>query len=265
MKTVWTDRLPLLMSLALLAHLAFMLYAYSAGYLQRLEQWVTDFDGNPHGLLVSAGDNQIRLWQQRRCITTFVSPQERVRCLSLSADGAVLASGGADHSILIWSVSQARPIQRLMAHHKPVDQVLISPDRQWLISQSEDSTLCIWQLPAGKLVKRLASLNTGFSLSSSGRLAYCNRQANLVVVDLKTQTVLWQVPQVTGKPLFTPAGKQLAWIDTANNCSIFDAFTHQRIVIFPLGTHVNWTFCFTPDSKQLLVSKWGGSLEVWDW
>jgi WD40 repeat protein len=265
MNTRWTDRLPLLIALGLVTHLAFMLYAYSVGYLQRLESWIVDIDGNPQGLLVSASDNNVRLWRQQRCITTLVSPQDKVRCLSLSVDGAILASGGVDHSILLWSVAEARPIRRLLGHHKPVTQVCISPNRQWLISQSEDSTLCIWRLPAGKLIKRFATQNMGFSLNSSNELAYCDRQANLVVVDLKTQVVLWKTPQVMGKPLFSPTGDQLAWIDTASHCSIFNPFTHQRIVSFSLGTHTSWTLGFTPDSKQLLVCKWGGVIELWDW
>ncbi|SOD90511.1 WD40 repeat domain-containing protein [Spirosoma fluviale] len=245
--------------------MAFMLYAYSTGYFQRLEAWVYDIDGNPKGLLVSASDNKIRLWQQRRCITTLVSPQDIVRCLSLSTDGAVLASGAVDHSILLWSVSQARPIRRLLGHRGIVTQVYISPDRQWLLSQSMDSTLCIWQLPTAKLIKRLPAWNTGFSVSPSGQLAYCDRQANLTVIDLKTQAVLWQVPQVPGKPQFSPAGDQVAWIDTASHCSVFNSLTHQRIVTFALGAHTNWNISFTPDSKQLLTSKWGGAIELWNW
>lgn len=262
MNTRWIDRLPLLIILGLATHLAFILYAYSAGYFQRHESWITDIDGNPHGLLVSASDNKIRVWQQQRCITTLVSPQDKVRCLSLSADGTTLASGGTDHSILLWSVSETQPIRRLEGHHKPVTQLCFSPNRQWLISQSEDSTLCIWQLPTGKLIKRLSTQNPGFSLGSSGELAYCDRQANLVVADLNTQAVLWQTPQVMGKPLFSPAGDQLAWIDTASHCSMFNSFTHQQIVTFWLGTQTSWTFGFTPDSKQLLVSKWGGTAKL---
>jgi len=265
MRARWTDRLPLLLAVGLVTHMAFMLYAYSAGYFQRLEAWVYDIDGTPDGLLVSASDNKIRLWQQRRCLKTLVSPQDVVRCLSLSTDGTLLASGAVDHSILLWSVTQAKPIWRLSEHQGIVTQVCISPDKQWLISQSMDSTLCIWQLPAVKLIKRLPARDTGFSLSPSGQLAYCDEQANLVVIDLKTQAVLWQMPQVMGKPQFSPSGDQLAWIDTASRCSVFNPRTHQRIVSFALGDHTSWTVGFTPDSKQLLVSKWGGAIELWDW
>ena len=265
MRTRWTNYLPLLVALGLLTHLAFMLYAYSAGYFQRLEAWVYDIDGNPAGLLASASDNQIRLWQQRRCIATLVSPQGTVRCLSLSTDGALLASGAVDQSILLWSVAQARPIRRLSGHDGIVTQVCISPDQHWLLSQSLDSTLCIWQLPTATLKKRLLTRHTGFSLSPSGELAYCDRQANLVVMDLKTQAVLWLAPQVPGKPQFSPTGDQLAWIDTASHCSVFDPRTHQRIVTFSLGDHTNWNIGFTPDSQQLVVSKWGGAIELWDW
>jgi WD40 repeat protein len=265
MRISWTDRLPLLIALGLVTQMAFMLYAYSAGYFERLEAWVYDIDGNPEELLASASDNKIRLWQQRRCITTLVSSQDVIRCLSLSTDGAVLASGALDHSILLWSVSQARPIRRLVGHQGSVTQVYISPDQEWLLSQGMDSTLCIWQLPTAKLIKRLPARNTGFSLSPSGELAYCDRQANLMVIDLKTQAVLWQLPQVLGKPQFSPTGDQLAWIDTASHCSVYNPLTHQRIITFSLGAHANWNIRFTPDSKQLLATKWGGAIELWNW
>jgi len=75
MNSRWIDRLPLWVTLGLVAYVAFMLYAYATGYFQRLESWIADMDGNQHGLLVSASDNQIRLWQQRRCVTTLISAQ----------------------------------------------------------------------------------------------------------------------------------------------------------------------------------------------
>lgn len=75
MRTHWTDHLSLLIALGLLTHMAFMLYAYSASYFQRLEDWVYDIDSNPEILLASASDNKIRLWQQRRCLMTLVSPR----------------------------------------------------------------------------------------------------------------------------------------------------------------------------------------------
>ena len=71
-----------------------------------------------------------------------------VCALAVSSDGAMLASGGDDHAVLLWQLSEGRLLRRLRGHLGPVWSVGFSAEGAQLVSASADCSLGLWDVTA---------------------------------------------------------------------------------------------------------------------
>ena len=69
--------------------------------------WLSAVQFNPEGtfLATSSGDGSVKVWdlKQANCIETMCDHQQPVWSVSWHWGGTVLASGGMDHTIKLWS------------------------------------------------------------------------------------------------------------------------------------------------------------------
>jgi WD40 repeat protein len=64
----------------------------------------------------------------------------------------LLASGGWDNTVRLWSLPDGTLLKTLTGHANYVFAVAISPDGRLLASGSFDDTIKLWSLPDGKLL-----------------------------------------------------------------------------------------------------------------
>jgi predicted Zn finger-like uncharacterized protein len=67
-----------------------------------------------------------------------------VLAVALSPNGEVLASGGHDHSLILWDLKAKKELLRLKAHTGPVHSVAFGPDGKSLAAASGDGSVTIW-------------------------------------------------------------------------------------------------------------------------
>lgn len=79
-----------------------------------------------------------------------------VNTVAFSPDGKLLASGGVDGSVELWSVEAGSRTAAFEGHKSYVNSVAFSPDGKYLVSASADKTIKIWDLADGSCVKTLA-------------------------------------------------------------------------------------------------------------
>src|SRR6266496_369652 len=82
-----------------------------------------------------------------------------------SPDGQLLASGGWDATIKLWSVATGKELRTLHGHANWVLSVTFSPDGQTLASRGADKTSKLWSVATGKEVRSLS-----FGTAELGRL-----------------------------------------------------------------------------------------------
>lgn len=73
---------------------------------------------------------------------------ERITCLALACDDAVLVLGTAEGRILLWELATGRQITTSQAHLQTVTVLAVDPTGNFLLSASADSTVHVWSLPA---------------------------------------------------------------------------------------------------------------------
>ncbi|MHA2243950.1 MAG: WD40 repeat domain-containing protein [Candidatus Hodarchaeales archaeon] len=103
---------------------------------------------------------------------TGANHESAIRTIAISPDQRLLASGGDDLIIRIWSIAEGRVILAWPAHSLPVGALIFSLDGSLLISGGPDMSIKLWNVINGNLTKTLPGITSGVSalaFSSDGK------------------------------------------------------------------------------------------------
>jgi WD40 repeat protein len=69
----------------------------------------------------------------------------------------VLVSSGGDKTIIVWHLEgeSATVMRTLRGHTEIVRSVSLSPDDRFIVSGSDDETVCVWEVATGQRVRVL--------------------------------------------------------------------------------------------------------------
>jgi WD40 repeat protein len=99
-----------------------------------------------------------RLWLYDACsgeCLRSVAHGSVINAMAVSADGTLLAEGGADRMVRLRDTQSLEVKQELRAHDSPIMALAFHPSRLILASASEDLTIKLWNLADGKLMEEL--------------------------------------------------------------------------------------------------------------
>jgi len=116
--------------------------------------------------------------------TTLNTPLRSVRCLAISPDGRILASGKGhkDKIVRLWSLPDGKLLNTLGEHPGTVTCLAISPDGRFLASGSY-KTIWLWRLPEGENVAMLRGHSNwlrSLVISPDGRLLVSGSQDHTI-------------------------------------------------------------------------------------
>lgn len=103
---------------------------------------------------------------------------ERINCLCLSRDGAVLALGTAEGRILLWETCSGRQISNAQSHLQEVTGLSFNAASDSLLSASADSTARVWSVPA------LLSFSTSSAHSVTPMHTFTAHRSSIVALDI---------------------------------------------------------------------------------
>jgi WD40 repeat protein/transcriptional regulator with XRE-family HTH domain len=250
-------------------------------------------------LLASGGlDGSVRLWEARsgwrdggepsagradsqaadtspatgwRPLATLEGHTAGVRCVTLSADGGLLASGSEDATVRLWEPGSGRLLATLQGHTKVVRGVTLSADGQLLASSSEDGTVRLWEAGSGRLLATLQGHTTGVwsvVVSADGRLLASGGQDGTVR--------LWEVP--SGRLLATLQGyTNGVWgvVLSANGRLLASGSEDETVRLWEVSTgrliatlrgHNGWVIGLALSADERLLASGGldGAVRLWD-
>lgn len=143
------------------------------------------------------------------------SPFQRV--VRISSNCKLMATGGTDSHVRIWSFPNMAKIFDIDAHTKEIDDLDFSPDSKQLVSIAKDGLALVWNVTTGK---QLAKLNW----TPANGVKYLFKRCRFGVYEGKTgQHRLFTIANPLGK-----VGKQVNRITIKNT-------KHELIFKIPYG------------------------------
>jgi len=262
------DKISLFLFATIILTIGYIIYADYIGEFEKHKSWVYSVDNNKNGITVSASENELLVWANRRCINRLVGHSDAIKTVAFSHDGNFFASGSIDQSIKIWSLSKKKNIKTFEWHTKGVNNVEFSASDKYLISAGYDDLLCIWDWKNQTIITEFKVKHTDFSISKKDVLVFVDRKCNLVFFDLKSLNVVKVFSQICGIPVFHPNQNIVAVKELGKSKFTFIDVNTRRIVSF-LNTKKTNSICessifkFTPDGNYIVTDNC--DIEIWDW
>jgi len=239
----------------------------------------------PREELLATGDSHgmIYLWKVKQdgkleLSKSFPAHGSWVWSVALNSEGQLLASGGQDGIVKIWSIttdlsinchSLPHPSQK---HYAPIRAVTFSADSQFLATGSEDKTIKIWSVETGECLHTLEGHQErvgGVTFSPNGQLlasGSADKTIKIWSVDtgkcLHTltghQDWVWQVA-------FSSDGQLLASGSGDKTIKIWSLIEGEYQNIDTLTGHESWIWsvAFSPDGQYIASGSEDFTLRLW--
>lgn len=202
-----------------------------------------------------------------------------VRCVAISPDSNLVATGSNDKTIKLWNVGNAREIRNLLGHKAAVRGIAFSPDGKTLASCSNDETFRLWDILSGQAIYQSPPM--GDVLTS---VAFLADGEHLVVGGYPWEAYIWNIAEKrivqrikanpnkgTGSGISVATSKDGKWFALGQDnhiTQVFDAVDFQLQYTFQheegyCGGCANY-ITFSPDSRFLYMIAEKGVLKKYD-
>lgn len=226
--------------------------------------------------VIASGARDVTVWDIPATVKKALPPghSHHVFSVAFSPDDSVIASGGWDNCVFLWSREGKCLHASPMRHPSLVFFVRFSPDGKLLASGDQVGVTRIWDVKDGTLVREFKShdwLNTAAWSPDGKKLA--------VAVERGPSSLRFWHPhtgQQLGEPfqgltyaikmlVYSPDGRSLASVCTDNAVRLWDVETCTQIGE-PFIGHSEFaeSVAFSPDGSKLVTGGWDSSLRMWD-
>jgi len=159
-------------------------------------------------LLVSAGsDKMVKIWDLAKVSeakSSFVGDTCEVRCVTVSPDGTLCASGGKEGNIKLWDLNNSDKLYSLDASD-PIHALVFNPTKYWLCAAT-DKSIKIWDLETKTVVGDLQpEVTEQKKIPHCLCLAWSHDGSTLYGGFTDNKIRAWQVSGVSGHADFAPA------------------------------------------------------------
>lgn len=164
------------------------------------------FTPDGRSVITASNYHEIRFWDWRSGdqVGQIISKGRPVRCLSISADGQLLAvchnqNGNGPSQVSLWELSSQKFVREFVGTRGYSDGIALSPDGYLLAASDErDNKVTLWNLYTGKELVQYEG-----HTKSVYEVAFSPDSRTLVSASKDCTLIFWKVPEVeaSGKPI----------------------------------------------------------------
>jgi WD40 repeat protein len=218
------------------------------------------YSNNDSFLVSSSADSIIRIFSRGngKIIENIHQPCG-IAYMDLSPDSKLIATGGYDSRVRIYSVADGALLQTFSGHQGAVWTVAFSPDGKRVASSGDDAVIRIWDIEKGIEVKKLTGhKRTIWSVKFSpdgNYLASGSFDYSFRIWDLSNGNVIWDNKQHNETVVdlaFSHNGKILVTTSDDKTIKSWDWQNKKLLKTMSVPEHVQ-AIAFSPDDKWILT------------
>uniref|UniRef100_A0A2K5ING4 Katanin p80 WD40 repeat-containing subunit B1 n=1 Tax=Colobus angolensis palliatus TaxID=336983 RepID=A0A2K5ING4_COLAP len=187
------------------------------------------------------------------------------------ASGRLLATGGDDCRVNLWSINKPNCIMSLTGHTSPVESVCLNNPEELIVAGSQSGSIRIWDLEAAKILRTLMGHKADIcSLDFhpySEFVASGSQDANIKLWDIRRKGCVFQYrghSQAVRCLRFSPDGKWLASAADDHTVKLWDLAAGKMMSEFPGHTGPVNVVEFHPNEYLLASGSSDRTIRFWD-
>ncbi|MGC9526622.1 MAG: AAA-like domain-containing protein [Limnospira sp.] len=192
--------------------------------------------------------------------------QASVYAVAISPDHKLIASGGDDQTIKLWS-RQGQLLNSFVAHQERIWDLTFTPDGQYIASSSEDGQVKLWTRE-GSLMTTIPHQNSvsGIAIAPQGNLIVSASRDDLLrfwTLDGKLLKTVQTESRGLTRVAFSPDGKMIA---TGGGDKMVKLWNLEGELLRTLPGHESMVISldFTPDGQFIVSGGDDRTVIIWD-
>ncbi|XP_072235937.1 katanin p80 WD40 repeat-containing subunit B1 [Leuresthes tenuis] len=202
----------------------------------------------------------------------FEAHPRTVSCLALAkSSGRLLATGGEDCRVNIWTVSKANCIMSLTGHKNPVECLQFNMSEEQVVAGSQSGSIRLWDLEAAKSLHTLMGHKANITSLSfhpyTNFLASASMDTNIKLWDIRRRGCVFKYKghtQPVRSVAFSPDGKWLASAGDDCTVKLWDLNQGKTITEFRSHSAAVNMVQFHPNEYLLASGSSDRSIKLWD-
>ncbi len=191
--------------------------------------------------------------------------------VALSPDGATIASGSGDKTVMVWDSESGQRKQALAGHADAVTSVTFSPIGSMIASGSTDKTVILWDYASGQRMQNLSGHTRGVD-----SVAFSPNGATIASGSADYTVILWDAVSgqkkqtLTGhmrgvdSVAFSPDGATIASGSGDKTIRLWDVVSGQtKQTLTGHGAHV-WSVAYSRDGSTIASGSGDNTVILWD-